>query len=193
MVRPLEMAVLLLSVHPLLDQGQLHLQPTHMTDLPTHLMHVPASDGFSLKSGFSTMVVKGAMSHVPTYWFPWSPMSQPDINSPTTGNPLLPWRGRMLPRPVHFLQHMVGYGSRTLLQTCVIPDALNRWWIYPWLWAFSLVLKLRKGFPGGLDDKESAWNSGNLGLIPGWGRSPREGNGNPLQYSCLENPMDRGA
>ena len=41
--------------------------------------------------------------------------------------------------------------------------------------------------------KESACKAGDLGLIPGLGRSPREGNGNPLQYSCLENPMDRGA
>ena len=46
------------------------------------------------------------------------------------------------------------------------------------------------GFPGGSEDKASAWNVGDLGLIPGWGRSPGEGNGNPLQYSCLENPME---
>ena len=49
------------------------------------------------------------------------------------------------------------------------------------------------GFPGGLDGKESTCNAGYPGSIPGSGRSPREGNGNPLQYSCLENPMDRGA
>ena len=49
------------------------------------------------------------------------------------------------------------------------------------------------GFPGGLDGREYAYNAGDLGLIPGWGRSPGEGNGNPLQYSFLENPMDRGA
>ena len=49
------------------------------------------------------------------------------------------------------------------------------------------------GFPGGSDSKESACNAGDLGLIPGSGRSPGEGNGNPLQYSCLENSMDRGA
>ena len=48
------------------------------------------------------------------------------------------------------------------------------------------------GFPGGSDGKESARNAGDLVLIPGLGRSPGEGNGNPLQYSCLENPMDRG-
>ena len=48
-------------------------------------------------------------------------------------------------------------------------------------------------FPGGSDGKESACNAGDLGLIPGSGRSPEEGNGNPLQYSRLENPTDRGA
>ena len=48
-------------------------------------------------------------------------------------------------------------------------------------------------FPGGSEVKASACNAGDLGSIPGSGRSPGEGNGNPLQYSCLENPMDRGA
>ena len=48
-------------------------------------------------------------------------------------------------------------------------------------------------FPGGSDGKASAFNAGDLGSIPGWGRSPGEGNGNPLQYSCLENPTDGGA
>ena len=47
--------------------------------------------------------------------------------------------------------------------------------------------------PGGSDSKQSACNVGDLGSIPGWGRSSGEGTGNPLQYSCLENPMDRGA
>ena len=47
-------------------------------------------------------------------------------------------------------------------------------------------------FPGGSDGKASVYNAGDLGLIPGIGRSPGEGNGNPLQYSCLENPMDGG-
>ena len=50
-----------------------------------------------------------------------------------------------------------------------------------------------ENFPGGSDGKESACNVGDPGLNPGWGRSSGEGNGNPLQYSCLENPMDRGA
>ena len=49
------------------------------------------------------------------------------------------------------------------------------------------------GFPGGSDSKESACNAGDPGLIPRSGRSPGEGNDYPLQYSCLENSMDKGA
>ena len=49
------------------------------------------------------------------------------------------------------------------------------------------------GFPGGSDGKVSTCNAGDLGSIPGLERSPGEGNGTPLQYSCLENPMDGGA
>ena len=49
------------------------------------------------------------------------------------------------------------------------------------------------GFPGGSDSKESACNAGDPTSMPGSGRSPGGGNGNPLQYSCLENSMDRGA
>ena len=48
-------------------------------------------------------------------------------------------------------------------------------------------------FPGGSDGKASAYNPGDPGSVPGLGRTLGEGNGNPLQYSCLENPMDRGA
>ena len=52
---------------------------------------------------------------------------------------------------------------------------------------------LQQDFPGGSDGKGSVYNEGDLGWIPGLGRFPGEGNGNPLQYSCLENPMDGGA
>ena len=55
--------------------------------------------------------------------------------------------------------------------------------IYTYIW----------NFPGGSDGKASACNAGDPGSIPGSGRSPGEGNGNPLQHSCLENPMDGGA
>ena len=54
-------------------------------------------------------------------------------------------------------------------------------------------LSMTRGFPGGSDGKESAYNVGDLGSSSGLGRSPEEGQGNPLQYSCLENSMDREA
>ena len=53
--------------------------------------------------------------------------------------------------------------------------------------------ELNMDFPDGSDSKASACNAGDPGLIPGSGRSPGEGNGYPLQYSCLKNPMNRGA
>ena len=60
---------------------------------------------------------------------------------------------------------------------------------------FSLLYtKLKEpGFPGGSEVKASACNAGDVGSIPRLGRSPGKENGNPLQYSCLENPVDRGA
>ena len=62
---------------------------------------------------------------------------------------------------------------------------------------YQYLLKLNNAklssFPGGSDGKTSACNAGDVGSIPVLGRSPGEGNGNPLQYPCLENPMDGGA
>ena len=61
------------------------------------------------------------------------------------------------------------------------------------MWAqCRLGLNSNWGFPGGSVVKNPPPHAGDSGLIPGLGRSPGEGNGNPLQYSCLENPMDRG-
>ena len=57
---------------------------------------------------------------------------------------------------------------------------------------FYRVVYTVMGFPGGTDGKESACNAGDSGLIPGSGRSLGEGNGYPLQYSCLKNSMDKG-
>ena len=57
----------------------------------------------------------------------------------------------------------------------------------------TYIRKLPFHFPGGSDGKASAYNAGDPGSIPGLGRSSGEGNGTPLQYSCLENPMDGGA
>ena len=58
---------------------------------------------------------------------------------------------------------------------------------------FCLIFQETQGFPGDLEGKASACNVGDPGSVPESGRSPGEGNGNPLQYSCLENPMDGGA
>ena len=70
-----------------------------------------------------------------------------------------------------------------------------------WIWSLGWDDPLEKGksthssmsFPCGSDGKESACNAGDLDSIPGSGRSPGEGNGNPFEYSCLENPVGRGA
>ena len=61
------------------------------------------------------------------------------------------------------------------------------------MFIFIFHYYFQMGFPGSSDGKESACNARDLGSIPVSGRSPGEGNGNPLQYSCLENPTDRGA
>ena len=78
----------------------------------------------------------------------------------------------------------MGKGLRTSMYFPGLPFSPN----------LHVFLKdLQMGFPGGSDSKVSARTVGNLGSIPRSGRSPGEGNGNPLQYSCLENPMDWGA
>ena len=76
---------------------------------------------------------------------------------------------------------------------------LNKTEFPPWIRSFTLEGTLERQVllfepvSGGSDDKESACNAGDLGSVPGLGRSPGEENGYPLQYSCLENSMDRGA
>ena len=78
----------------------------------------------------------------------------------------------------------MGKGLRTFMYFPGLPFSPN----------LHVFLKdLHMGFPGGSDGKVSARTVGDPGSIPRSGRSPGEGNGNPLQYSCLENPMDRGA
>ena len=71
-----------------------------------------------------------------------------------------------------------------------MPDVTFTSWTHICVY---IIIKAVLGFPGGSDGKESACSAGDLDLIPGLGRSPREGNDNPLQYPCLENPRDRGA
>ena len=60
-------------------------------------------------------------------------------------------------------------------------------------WLFNNYMFLFVGFPGGSDGKACACNAGDPGSIAGTGKSPGGGNGNPLQHSCLENPIDKGA
>ena len=89
--------------------------------------------------------------------------------------------------------------SRELLgQRALDSGMFNGWWL-PIMWCLWLpILFLIQpftwdlGFSGGSEGKASACKARDLGSIPGWGRSPGEGNGNPLQYSCLENPVDWG-
>ena len=76
------------------------------------------------------------------------------------------------------LDELVGTSSCWFLQT--VQRSLN-------------VFFYGRGFPGGSVGKESTCNAGDLSSIPGLGRSPGEGHGNLFQYSCLENPLDRGA
>ena len=64
-------------------------------------------------------------------------------------------------------------------------------WSFPTQELNQGLLHCRR-LPGGSDGKASVYNAGGPGSIPRWGRSPGEGNGNPLQYSCLNNPMDEG-
>ena len=72
---------------------------------------------------------------------------------------------------------------------CMLNTSLNEL-RFPNSLCYLLYYYGQRGFLGGSEIKASAYNAGDLGLIPGSGRFPGEGNGNPLQYSCLENPMD---
>ena len=89
----------------------------------------------------------------------------------------------------HIILYLKCVSSRDQLYVLkILPDNLILWLVYL-VYIFTSLL----GFPGGAEVKASAWNAGDPGSIPGSGRSPREGNGTPLQYSCLENPMEGGA
>ena len=88
----------------------------------------------------------------------------------------------------HFLPYMTQWKQHTGLKLCISHCQL---WPQGLVYTQLLYLPwsvLELGFPGGSDGKESACNAGDLGSIPGLGRPPGGGPGNPLQYSCLENP-----
>ena len=103
--------------------------------------------------------------------------------SPWVGK--IPWRRKWQPTPVflpgesHGQRSLVGHSPWSPKES----DTTER--LHSLIHNFSI--------PGGSDGKESACNGGDLGLISGLRRSLGEGHGKPLQYSCLENPMDRGA
>ena len=93
------------------------------------------------------------------------------------------------------------HAGRKIIHVCRVYTIFLPWW-HRLSWVTPMPLLGRKmmcmcascmGLPDGSDIKESACDSGDWGSIPGSGRSPGEGNGNPLQYSCLGNSMDRGA
>ena len=90
------------------------------------------------------------------------------------------------------------YSYQTMPSWAIWPTGGCYWWRLIrncLLWQFELsgLTSPCLGFPGGSDGKESVCSAGDLRSIPGSGRSPGEGNGNTLQYSCLENPMESGA
>ena len=102
----------------------------------------------------------------------------------------IPWRRAWQPTPVflpresHGQRSLAGYSPWGCTESDTTEMTKQQQ---------QLVVVLLLGFPGDSDGKESTCNAGDPGLIPWSGRSPGEGNGNPLQYYCLENPMDRGA
>ena len=101
-------------------------------------------------------------------------------------------------RAVHtfcFGQNQPAPAHHCLSLTCIYMKGDLTWQSFDDLGVMKTVVDWRifGGFPGGSDGKESACNAGDPGLIPGLGRSPGGGHGYPLQYSCLENPMARGA
>ena len=107
------------------------------------------------------------------------------------------WSGLPFPSPGDLPNPGIEYGSPTL-QADSLPWQNRRRQCNSWLRKFPwrrdrLPTPVSLGFPGGSDGKESTCNEGELGSVPGLGRSPGGGHGNPLQYSCLEIPMDRGA
>ena len=98
-------------------------------------------------------------------------------------------KGHLSPASVQVAKNM-----KTQVQILIFMIWDSDWPIDGLQWSFAYSSPFPKiGFPDGSDSKESACNAGELGSIPGLGRSPEGRYGNPLQHSCLESPMDRGA
>ena len=120
---------------------------------------------------------------------------------------MTPWTVALgTPLSMEFSGKSTGVGCHFLLQGIFLGQGSNPRLLYLLHWQVCplplchlgkhhtyLSLYINIGFPGGSDGRESACNAGDLGSIPELGRSPGGGDGNPLQCSCLENPMVRGA
>ena len=135
------------------------------------------------------------------YWYKdrnidqWNKIESPEINPRTYGHLIFDKGGNNIQWRKDNLFNKWGNWSTTCKRTvilCVITAVTNKKF-YLILPNFNFRKILGIFFPGGSEVKASACNAGDPGSIPGSGRSPGEGNGNPLQYSCLENPMDGGA
>ena len=97
---------------------------------------------------------------------------------------------------VLFIDFYMAHSVNTIIISCFwyFVDSLSKIFYSKWIFKKSIeVLTEIENMYCSSVGKQSACKAGDLGLIPGLGRSPGEGNGNPLQYSCLENPMNRGA
>ena len=129
MVRPLKMAVLLFLVHPLPDQGPLHLYPMHVTDLPTYLPHAPAGDCSYQRGGEGRTLLLISLVTV----------SPPDVNSPVTGSLPFPLGAKTAAASCLLSASHGECRSRTLLQTCKLPHPLNHWRLCCWLQVLQLL------------------------------------------------------
>ena len=116
------------------------------------------------------------LSSIRETWVQSLGWEDPLENGMATHSSILAWRSPSTEEP----DGLQFWGHKALDMT----EQLNTAHIY---------IYVSEGFPGGSEVKASASNERDPSSIPGLGRSPGEGNGNPLQYSCLENPMDRGA
>ena len=125
-------------------------------------------------------------------WFlPYISMGQPQVY--TCPLPLEP-PSHLPPHPTPLGGHSAPGWAPCTLQQLPTGCPFHTWGCMCFLATLSLSRPLLPlGLPGGSDVKGSACNAGDMGSIPGSGRFPGEGNGNPLQDSCLENPMDGGA
>ena len=90
------------------------------------------------------------------------------------------------------LKTLIALKTQTCQGTCHLTIILDHYRIPMFNWPKKILTFFTLGFPCSSVGKEFAYGAGDLGSIPGLGRSPGEGNGNPLQYPCLENLMDRG-